>query len=245
MTEKPLEKAFKERIDALEKIIGRKIPKRCRETFITAVTHSSFSGEHKNYRSNERLEFLGDSVLSLSITHYLLCTYKDLTEGELSRKRAYLVSEKSLSKKAEIVGIGDLMLFGKGENKSGGKFKGAILADAFEALTAAIFLCFGFEEAEKFITNVFKTELENAGSIETIDAKTKLQEKIQKVIHKVPEYRIVKEEKIDDTKYFVAEVRLNGKVLGEGKGKTKKEAEEKAAEVALENEYIREIEKSV
>ncbi|BAL80700.1 ribonuclease III [Caldisericum exile] len=245
MAEKPLDKAFKERIDAFEKILGRKIPKKCRETFVTAITHSSFSGEHKNYRSNERLEFLGDSVLSLAITHYLLCTYKDLTEGELSRKRAYLVSEKSLSKKAEIIGIGDLMLFGKGENKSGGKFKGAILADAFEALIAAIFLCFGFEEAEKFITNIFKTELENAGKIETVDAKTKLQETIQKVMHKVPEYRIIKEEKIDDTKYFFAEVRFNGKVLGVGKGKTKKEAEENAAEVALQDEYIREIEKSV
>jgi ribonuclease-3 len=244
MTERTLEKALKERIDAFEKILGRKIPKKCRETFITSITHSSFSGEHKNYRSNERLEFLGDSVLSLSITHYLLCTYKDLSEGELSRKRAYLVSEKSLSRKAEIIGLGDLILFGKGEDKSGGKFKEAILADAFEALIAAIFLCFGFEEAEKFITNIFKTELENAAHIETVDAKTKLQETLQKVMHKVPEYRIVKEEKIDDKKYFVAEVRINGKVLGTGKGKTKKEAEENAAEVALTNEYIKDIEKS-
>lgn len=244
MEEKSLEKILKERIKIFENLIGKKIPKKCHETFITAITHSSFSGENKKFRSNERLEFLGDSVLSLAITHYLLCNYKNLPEGELSRKRAFIVSEKSLSEKAEKIKLGELILFGKGEDKSGGKYKAAILADAFEALVAAIFLCFGFSEAEKFIHTIFKEELENALNIETVDSKTKLQETIQKVIHKVPEYRIIKEEKVNDTKIFYAEVRLNGKVLGTGKGKTKKEAEEDAAKVALNHEYIREIEKS-
>lgn len=241
----PFENVLKVRIAAFESIIGKKIPKKCRETFITAITHSSFSGEHKEYRSNERLEFLGDSVLSLAITHYLLCNYKHLSEGELSRKRAFLVSEKSLFEKAEQLKLGDLMLFGRGEDKSGGKYKAAILADAFEAFIAAIFLCFGFENAEKFIYTIFKEELENADKIDTIDAKTKLQETVQKVMHKVPEYRIVKEENTGEARVFVAEVKLNGKLLGTGKGKTKKEAEENAAKEALENEYIREIEKSV
>jgi len=239
-----LEENLKRIISHFEEVLGHKIPKKCRETFITSVTHSSFSGEHKEFKSNERLEFLGDAVLSLAITHYLLSHYKDLSEGELSRKRAYLVSEKSLYRKAELIGIGELMLFGKGEDKSGGKFKEAILADAFEALIAAIFLCFGFEKAENFVTNIFKTELENANKIETIDAKTKLQETVQKVLHKIPEYTILKEEEANGQKVFVAEVKLNGKTLGRGKGKTKKEAEENAAEVALRNEYVREIEKS-
>ena len=238
-----IEKVLKERISAFEKMLGRKIPKKCRDVFITSITHSSFAGEHRGFRSNERLEFLGDSVLSLSITHFLLSNYTQLSEGELSRKREYLVSEKMLSEKAEQINLGELMLFGKGEDKSGGKYKTAILGDAFEAFVAAIFLCFGLKVAEEFVQNVFKEELENAMKIETIDAKTKLQETVQKVIHKVPEYKIVKEEKVDDSRIFIAEVKLNGKVLGVGKGKTKKEAEEDAAKESLNHDYIREIEK--
>lgn len=244
MSKQILEKEIKERVQAFETLLKKKIPRKCRDTFITAITHSSFVGENKGFTSNERLEFLGDSVLSLTITYHLLDLYKNLSEGELSRKRAYLVSEKSLSKKAEKIQLGDLLLFGKGEDKSGGKHKAAILADAFEAVTAAIFLCFGFKEAHRFIGEIFKEDLENVLSIEAVDAKTKLQEILQKTIHKVPEYKIVDEEKIDDTKFFKAEVKIDGKILGSGKGRTKKEAEEEAAKVALNDEYIRKIEES-
>ncbi|MEF3244766.1 MAG: ribonuclease III [Caldisericaceae bacterium] len=244
MSTKTLDKEIKKRVQAFEALLKKKIPRKCRDTFITAITHSSFVGENKGFTSNERLEFLGDSVLSLTITYHLLERYKNLSEGELSRKRAFLVSEKNLSKKAEEIQLGELLLFGKGEDKSGGKHKAAILADAFEAVTAAIFLCFGFKEAYRFIEDTFKEDLENALNIETIDAKTKLQEILQKAIHKVPEYKIVDEEKIDDTKLFRAEVKIDGKILGSGKGRTKKEAEEEAAKVALNDEYIRKIEES-
>lgn len=240
-----IERYICSKVALLEKLIGRKIVRRSiKKIFIMALTHSSFAGENKDYPSNERLEFLGDSVLSLSITHYLIEHFPEYVEGDLSKKRAYMVNEKALSDKALELNLGDIILFGKGEEKNGGKFKRAILADALEAIVAAIFLSFGFNEAEKFIFNIFKKELENLKDIEATDSKTRLQELIQKAMHKVPDYRIIGEEGSQAGKLFIAEVRLNGKKLGTGKGKTKKEAEEDAALEALNSEFIQAIEKS-
>jgi ribonuclease-3 len=232
-----LDKLISKKLLRLEKLIGRNI-RRNKALFITSITHSSFSGENKEFKSNERLEFIGDSVLSLSITHYIFENFLDLPEGELSKKRAYIVSEKSLSEKACQLNIGEIMLFGKGESKSGGQYKKAILADALESIIAAIFLSCGFEEAEKFVIKIFKDELLKLKNIEATDCKTKLQEIVQKNLHKVPEYRIVFEEGSQSAKTFIAEVRINSKKIGEGRGQTKKSAEESAAMEALKSEYI-------
>jgi len=232
-----IDSLINEKLLLLERLIDKRI-RRNKPIFITAITHSSFSGENKEFKSNERLEFIGDSVLSLSVTHYIFENFKDLPEGELSKKRAYIVSEKSLSEKAYNLNIGNIMLFGKGESKNGGQYKKAIIADALESIIAAIFLSCGFEEAEKFVIRIFKDELLKLKNIEATDYKTRLQEIVQKNLHKVPEYKIIFEEGSQSSKTFIAEVRINGRKIGEGKGTTKKDAEEEAAMEALESEYI-------
>ncbi len=236
---KTLQETINAKIKLLEKFIGIKIPQEKKKIFVTAITHSSFSGEYPDYPSNERLEFLGDAVLSLSITYYLFKHYPYLPEGELSKKRAYIVSEKGLSEKAYALNIGDILLFGKGEAKSGGKFKKALLANALESIIAAMFIAFGFEKAEKFVLKVFRDELKKVGKIETTDYKTQLQEITQKKFRMVPEYVIVKETGSPRNKIFFAEAYLNDKKLGKGKGSSKKEAEENAAKEALLSEIIK------
>jgi len=236
---KTLQEIIDKKIGGLEKLIEKKIPLAKRKLFVTAITHSSFSGEYPEYPSNERLEFLGDAALSLAITHYLFQHYPYLPEGELSKKRAYIVSEKGLSEKALELNIGDILLFGKGEENSGGKFKKALLADAFESIIAAIFIAFGFRKTERFILKTFSKELKKVGKIETTDYKTQLQEITQKKFHTVPEYIIVKETGSPRNKTFLAEVQLNSQKLGEGKGNSKKEAEEHAAKEALLNEIVK------
>ncbi len=234
-----LHKTIYIKLRILEKFIKRRISPPKRKLFIMAITHSSFSGEFPDYPSNERLEFLGDTVLSLAVTHYLFRHYPFLSEGELSKKRAYIVSEKGLSEKALSLNIGDILLFGKGEERSGGKFKKALLADALEAIIAAIFIAFGFAEAEKFILRILSPELKEVENIETTDYKTQLQEITQKKFHNTPEYAIVKETGSPRNKMFFAKVSLNEIILGQGKGGSKKEAEEHAAKEALQNEIIK------
>jgi len=133
-----IQRIVDEKLKKLEALFGKKIPQRHRKAFITAITHSSFSGEYKNFSSNEKLEFLGDSVLSLAITHYLITHYKEFQEGDLSKKRAFIVSEKSLAEKGLELNIGEIILFGKGEIKTGGRCKKAVLADTFESIIAAV-----------------------------------------------------------------------------------------------------------
>ncbi len=234
-----LHKTIYTKLRMLEKFIKRRISPSKRKLLIMAITHSSFSGEFPDYPSNERLEFLGDAVLSLAITHYLFSHFPFLPEGELSKKRAYIVSEKGLSEKALSLNIGDILLFGKGEERSGGKFKKALLADALEAIIAAIFIAFGFAEAEKFILRILSPELKEVENIETTDYKTQLQEITQKKFHTTPEYTIVKETGSPRNKMFFAKVSLNETILGQGKGSSKKEAEEHAAKEALQNEIIK------
>jgi len=236
-----IQKTIEEKISKLEIFLGKKIPQKCRKVFITAITHSSFTGEYKNFPSNEKLEFLGDSVLSLAITHYLITHYRDFKEGELSKRRAFIVSEKSLSKKALMLNIGEVILFGRGEIKTGGKCKNAVLADTLESIIAAVFLAFGIDEAETFVRNIFENELKDVGIIETSDYKSRLQEVLQKKFHLVPEYKIVGEETVKGTKLFISEVWLRGKKVGVGKGRTKKDAEENAAMEALESEVREDI----
>ena len=239
-----LKETIDKKLQKLENLLGKKIENKHRKLYITSITHSSFSGEFPEYPSNERLEFLGDSVISLVVTHYLFKHFPDLPEGELSKKRAYLVSERGLSEKAMEINLGDILLFGKGEEKNGGRFKKALLADALESLVAAVFLASGFKKTESFVLKIFKKNLEQIKDMETTDFKTRLQEILQKVFHEVPNYEIVSEDGSPTNKRFVAKVLIKDRVLGKGEGGSKKDAEEEAAKEALSSGFIRKAKKT-
>ena len=198
-----------------------------------ALTHTSFANESKT-PSNERLEFLGDSVLSFFVSDHIFKNYKDMPEGELTRLRSSLVCEAALCVFAREIGLGDNLLLGKGEEKSGGRNRDSILADAFEALLAAIFLDGGIENAKKFVYKFVLRELENKDlNHSTKDYKTLLQEIIQRNPEEVISYILTGESGPDHDKTFEVEVHLNSNVIGKGSGKSKKAAEEAAAKQAL------------
>lgn len=198
-----------------------------------ALTHTSFANESKT-SSNERLEFLGDSVLSFFVSDHIFKNYKDMPEGELTRLRSSLVCEAALCVFAREIGLGDNLLLGKGEEKSGGRNRDSILADAFEALLAAIFLDGGIENAKKFVYKFVLRELENKDlNHSTKDYKTLLQEIIQRNPEEVISYILTGESGPDHDKTFEVEVHLNSNVIGKGSGKSKKAAEEAAAKQAL------------
>lgn len=205
-----------------------------KELLKKALTHTSYAYE-KNIESNEKLEYLGDSILEFITSKYLYFNYPKLTEGEMTKVRASVVCEKSLYKVAKLHNFSDFLYLGKSEQLSGGKNRPAILADSVEAVIAAIYIDGGIEPAEKFIIENLKQEIEQASKHVGIkDHKTVLQEKLQ--IHgdvKI-EYEIIQETGPDHDKSFEAQVKCNGKILAEGKGKSKKEAEMQAAKKALE-----------
>ena len=199
----------------------------------TALTHSSFSNEHKEFDYNERLEFLGDSVLGLVVSDYLFKLKKDLPEGKLTRLRANVVCEESLSEVARRINLGEHLFLGKGEKNSGGDDRDSILADATEAVIAAIYLDGGLKEAEKFILhNLRDTILKNIDENIFRDYKTILQEIIQSNNGKLS-YKLVRESGPDHNKKFEMQVKCGQDVIGLGKGKNKKEAEKEAARDAL------------
>jgi len=199
-----------------------------------ALSHSSYANEKKKQRhSNERLEFLGDSVLSVVVSQYLFEHYKDLPEGELTKIRAALVCEKSLHKFALKIHLGDYLLLGKGEAHTGGRERPSILADAFEAVIAAVYLDGGLEAARTHIQHFIPKTLPENRSMLFGDYKTALQEIIQKNPEEKVDYQLVEESGPDHSKTFVVEVRLNSNVIGRGTGKSKKEAEQMAAKEAL------------
>ena len=199
---------------------------------IRALTHSSYANESggKN-ESNERLEFLGDSVLGFITPEFFFSREKDLPEGELTKLRAAAVCEKALSGFANKIGLGEYLLLGKGEINSNGKERPSILADAFEALIAAIYLDGGIENAKKFVTQFLEDF--SAEYYVINDAKTILQEIVQKNPGELLEYVLVNESGPDHAKCFEVEVRLNANVIGRGKGRSKKQAEQLAAKEAL------------
>jgi len=202
---------------------------------IEALTHSSWAHEGKNSKiSNERLEFLGDSVLSLVISEYLYKNRKDLEEGSLSKYRAEIVCEPSLARCAREIGLGNFLLIGKGEEMTGGRERDSLLADAMEALLAAVYLDGGLEVVRNIILDLFRNIIEEVleGLIYR-DYKTKLQEVVQSMgIGKIT-YELVKEIGPDHNKTFITKVRIGDVALGEGYGKSKKEAEQAAAMEAL------------
>lgn len=202
-----------------------------------ALTHSSFSNERKEnvVHNNERLEFLGDAVLSIVISDYLFKNHVDLPEGELTKIRSKIVCESTLGECSKRIDLGEFMYFGKGEEMTGGRKRTSILADAFEALIAAIYLDGGIEASRKFIMNFMREHIHNAinGKV-FLDYKTHLQEIVQIRKDNRIKYEIIGEEGPDHCKLFYTQVKLNDIVIGYGKGRSKKEAEQEAAKMAIE-----------
>ncbi len=222
-----------EDIEKFEKILNYKF--KDRSLLIQALSHSSYANEKKKSRvSNERLEFLGDSVLSIVVSQYLFEHLTHIAEGELTKLRASLVCEKSLYLFAKQIDLGKFILLGKGEENTGGRERTSILADAFEAVIAAIFLDGGLEAASKHILRFIPEDIQRLKKPVFSDFKTILQEIVQKNPEEKAEYVLAGEEGPDHDKRFVVEVHLNSNVIGEGIGKSKKEAEQMAAKQALE-----------
>jgi len=197
-----------------------------------AMTHSSYANEFKVGESNERQEFLGDAALSIVVSDYLFHRYH-MAEGDLTRIRASLVCEKSLCAFAREIGLGDALLLGKGEEQTGGRERPSILADAFEALIAAIYLDGGLSAAKAFILPFVERALESEQQSGLGDYKTMLQEIVQQNRGEQLSYRLVEESGPDHDKCFAVEVLLNSNVIGKGQGRSKKAAEQSAAKQAL------------
>ena len=219
-------------LENLEKNIGYKFKNI--DLLKNALTHTSYAYEH-NVQSNEKLEFLGDSILEFISSEYMYNKYTQLKEGEMTKVRATVVCEKSLYKIAILHNFSDFLYLGKSEIMTGGNKRPAILADSVEAVIAAMYLDGGLEVTKKFIIENLKNEIEIATKhVGEKDYKTVLQEELQKNGDVKIEYKIIKESGPDHDKTFEAEVSLNGNILAQGKGKSKKEAEMQAAKKALE-----------
>ena len=218
----------------LESSLGYKFKKK--SLLKEAITHKSYAHEKQKgvLSFNERMEFLGDSVLELIISEYIFTSHPEYTEADLSRIKSYTVQEATLAETAQNIDIGKHLLLGKGEELTGGRAKSSLLADAFEALLAAIYLDGGYKKARDFIHRhlIHKTdELSTKKFI--FDFKTKLQEVAQAQFNVLPKYIVHKEEGPEHKKTFEVKVFINDDYLGLGKGKTKKAAAQKAAETAL------------
>lgn len=226
-------------VEALENRIGYVFEDR--ELLKEALTHSSYANELKAKKQsaecNERLEFLGDSVLSVVVSEYLFEMFADLPEGELTKTRAMLVQSASLASYAYSIGLGDYLYLGHGEEKNNGRERQSTLENAFEALVAAIYLDAGkdgLDAARRFVLPIIKRFLdENSERSKRLDAKTELQQLIQQAEGDFLEYIVVGESGPDHKKEFEVVARLNSNVIGRGKGKSKREAEQNAAKEAL------------
>lgn len=220
-------------IKELEKKIGHHY--RNEKYLRTALTHSSFANEARGgTQSNERLEFLGDAVLSIVVSDYLFLHCPHLPEGDLTKLRASLVCEKTLCRFSQSLELGKYLRLSRGEQNSGGGERPSILADAFEAVIASIYLDGGIEEAREFILRFVLPEIDNPKPKAFKDYKTALQEIIQQNPEEHLEYVLIGESGPDHNKHFVVEVHLNSNVIGKGGGRSKKEAEQQAAREALE-----------
>ena len=199
-----------------------------------ALTHSSYANEAgRQLESNERLEFLGDAVLSILVSDHLFRHYDHLPEGELTKLRSALVCEKSLCGLARGIGLGEYLKLSRGEQNTGGRERDSILADAFEALLAAVYIDGGMSEAERFVARFVLPELQAAHQPPFRDYKTALQEVIQQNPEEMLEYRLVGATGPDHDKRFVVEVLIDGNLVGRGEGRSKKDAEQAAAHEAL------------
>ncbi|NLJ71593.1 MAG: ribonuclease III [Syntrophomonadaceae bacterium] len=206
-----------------------------------ALTHPSYSQEKNVTTNNQRLEFLGDAVLNFIVADYLFVNYQDKAEGELTKIRAKVVCERALVNVARTINLGNYLLLGKGEEMSGGRKRKSILADTYEAVVGAIYLDLGFEEVKDFVIKHLDNSIKEAASGDYNDYKSKLQEYVQgKYGHNVT-YDIVEESGPAHAKHFVAGVFYNNLLLATGKGKSKKEAEQNAAEFVLANNLVEKV----
>lgn len=207
------------------------------ELLEAALTHSSYANENSLHpsKSNQRLEFLGDTVINLVVSEYLYNKYPFYPEGELTKIRAKVVCESSLALAARKIKLGDYILLGKGEEATGGRTRDSILADASEAIAGAVFLDSDYDTAKRFLVSGFETDIVRAvakGNL-FIDYKTQLQEKLQKITKEKLSYTVVREEGPDHNKIFYVDVYLGCDVIGSGFGRNKKEAEQLSAKEAL------------
>ena len=219
-------------MEALEQTIAYTF--RDRSLLRTALTHSSYANEH-GCASNERLEFVGDSVLGLVTASALYARFPDMPEGKMTRLRSELVCEQSLWDVAERLELGRWLLLGRGEESSGGRTRHSILADCVEAVIAAMYLDGGMEPAERFVREHVLSKLDDGAGTLMRDWKTELQELIQRKPGRTLSYAMTGESGPDHLKSFSAAVSMNGTVIGAGEGRTKKEAEQAAARAALES----------
>ena len=209
-----------------------------------ALTHKSFVNEFKSkdIQDNERLEFLGDAVLSLVVSDVLAARFPDSTEGELSKKKARLVSEAVLARIAKRLDLGTVLRLGRGEELTQGREKPSLLADALEAVIAAIYLDGGLEEARAFTLRAYGSDLGESTGLDGLpigeDYKTRLQEWCQRHFEVLPLYVVVRESGPDHRKTFEVELSIRGDIVGNGAGRTKKEAEQQAARQAFERIMI-------
>lgn len=205
-----------------------------------ALTHSSFANERKSkgitFSSNERLEFLGDAVLQITISEYLYTHFKKFSEGALTKIRQYLVCEKTLASIAREIGLGDYINVGRGEELTDCRKRPKVLADALEALVGAIYLdseSFTQPGAKEAVLSLFKKEIENSEEMQRGDYKTMLQELVEKDGAAILEYTVLSESGPEHKKVFLVEARINNNIVGQGTAGTKKDAEMLAAKAAL------------
>jgi ribonuclease III len=224
-------------LSGLEEILGYAF--RDRQLLEEALTHRSLLNEivEEGRRDNERLEFLGDAVLGLIIAEWVMEAYPHELEGELTRLRSALVKEKKLAEVARGLKLGEFLYLGKGEERMEGRNKRSILADAFEAIVGAIYLDGGFEGARDFVRRTFEALLREARTNQSLltDAKTRLQELMLALFRRAPVYEVAEERGPDHAKTFVIHLRLNDRTLACGQGRSKKEAEQDAAERFLKH----------
>jgi ribonuclease-3 len=221
-----------EKMEDFERRIGYKF--KDDSLLYEALSHSSFANENKKKRhSNERLEFLGDSVLSIVVSDYLFKHFKHIPEGELTKIRASLVCENALFEFSKKIDLGSYIFLGKGEELTGGRERPSIVSDAFEAVIAAIYLDGGMEAARPYVLSFIPKDITPSGGKAFRDYKTELQEIIQRNPEEKIEYFLKDESGPDHDKLFTVQVLLNGMVIGEGGGRSKKNAEQAAAHEAL------------
>ena len=227
-------------VTKIEETIGYSFKNK--QLLLQAITHKSYTNEQLDYVGhNERLEFLGDAVLELAISDLVYHRFSDIPEGGLTRIRAEVVSEKGLSAIALQLHMGTELRLGKGEQKSGGSKKPSLLADALEALLGAIYCDGGFVVVCKVIEKVFSEIIEKSAKIRYgSDYKTCLQERVQALYGGLPEYILAQVSGPDHERIFSMEVCLAGKLIGKGSGSSKKNAEQKAAAVALDHPLLKE-----
>lgn len=215
--------------EELEQRLGYQF--RDRELLVTALTHRSYANEHadEGCSDNEKLEYLGDAVLDLVVGHLLMKRYPEAREGELSVTRAQAVSEAGLAELAHDLELGRWLLLGKGEDKSGGRFKPSLLSDAFEAVVAAVYLDGGFDAAWRLLERLFAVRIENVELTGYYDHKTRLQERAQALLKEAPVYQVVAEYGPDHAKVFEIAVFLRGREWARAQAGSKKYAEQLAA----------------